>query len=61
VSAFIRSRSQVITTVGMTPSMGAASDSEIVAADREDMSFGFTLIRVAEAVVADIASVVSSV
>lgn len=39
--------------------MGAAS--EIVAADREDMSFGFTSTRVAEAVVSDIAIVLSSV
>lgn len=59
VSALVRSRFQVIATVGVTPFMGAAS--QIVGADREDMSFGFTSIRVAEGVVSDIAIVVSSV
>jgi len=59
VSALVRSRFQVIATVGVTPFMGAAS--QIVGADRMDMSFEFTPIRVAEAVVSDIAIVVSSI
>ena len=59
LSGSFRLRSQVITTVGMGPGIGAAS--EMVAADREDMRFGFTSIRVTEAVVSDIAIVVLSV